>query len=97
MIVNKIHLGKSLYTNALIGGTQELSRNSGSIASGQWADLLTLDSSELAFYGSSENYLIAGYFMLRIRWLVMSGLQEGRWLWTNGTSSVIKLKNVTET
>ena len=32
-----------------------MSRNSGSIASGQWADLIALDYDALAFYGSSDD------------------------------------------
>ena len=52
------YLGKSLYTSALSGGVQALSRNSGSIASGQWADLLALDSDALALYGSSEDEIL---------------------------------------
>ena len=51
-------LGKSLYTSALSGGAQALCRNSGSIASGQWADLLTLDSDVLTFFGSSEDEIL---------------------------------------
>ena len=48
-------VGESLYKSTLVGGNQALSRNSGIIASGQWADLLTLDSDALASFGSSED------------------------------------------
>ena len=51
-------VGESLYKSTLVGGNQALSRNSGIIASGQWADLLTLDSDALAFFGSSEDEIL---------------------------------------
>ena len=87
MIVNKGHLGESLYTNALIGGAQALSRNSGSIASGQWTDLLTQDSGELALYDSSEDEILD-------RWIFCAKDSLVRDVWSAGRKMVVDGRHV---
>ena len=61
-------LGESLYKCAVRGGAQALSRNSGKIALGKWADLLTLDFTTSLFTDPPRMiFLIDGYFLQRIR------------------------------
>jgi len=80
-------LGKSLYINALSGGAQALSRNSGSIASGQWADLIALDSEALAFSGSSENEILD-------RWIFSADDSLVREVWSAGRQMVKEGRHV---
>jgi formimidoylglutamate deiminase len=75
-------LGQSLYTSTLSGGAQALSRNSGSIGSGQWADLLTLDSDALALYGSSEDEILD-------RWIFSADDSLVREVWSAGRQMVV--------
>ena len=75
-------LGQSLYTSALSGGAKALSRKSGSIASGQWADLLTLDSDALAFYGSSKDEILD-------RWIFSGDDSLVREVWSAGRQMVV--------
>ena len=75
-------LGQSLYTSTLSGGAQALSRNSGSIGSGQWADLLTLDSDALALYGSSEDEILD-------RWIFSGDDSLVREVWSAGRQMVV--------
>ena len=82
MTENLGSLGKSLYTSALRGGAQALSRNSGSIASGQWADLLALDSGALALYGSSEDEIL-------YRWIYSADDSLVREVWSAGRQMVL--------
>ena len=76
-------VGESLYTSTLIGGNQALSRNSGIIASGQWADLLTLDSDALAFLGSSEDEILD-------RWIFSANDSLVREVWSAGRLVVVE-------
>ena len=80
-------LGTSLYTSALTGGAQALSRNSGSIASGQWADLLTLDSDARALYGSSEDEILD-------RWIFSADDSLVREVWSAGRQMVVDGRHV---
>jgi len=80
-------LGQSLYTSTLSGGAQALSRNSGSIASGQWADLLTLDSDALALYGSSEDEILD-------RWIFSGDDSLVREVWSAGREMVVDGRHV---
>ncbi len=80
-------LGKSLYTSALSGGAQALSRNSGSIASGQWADLLALDSDTLALYGSSEDEILD-------RWIFSADDSLIREVWSAGRQMVVDGRHI---
>ena len=75
-------LGQSLYTSALSGGAKALSRKSGSIASGQWADLLTLDSDALSLYGSSEDEILD-------RWIFSGDDSLVREVWSAGRQMVM--------
>ena len=80
-------LGKSLYISALSGGAQALSRNSGSISSGQWADFLTLDSDNLAFFGSSEDEILD-------RWIFSAEDSLIRDVWSAGRQIVVEGRHV---
>ncbi len=80
-------LGKSIYTSALSGGAQALSRNSGNISSGQWADLLTLDSDVLAFFGSSEDEMLD-------RWIFSAEDSLIRDVWSAGRQIVVEGRHV---
>ena len=75
--------GESLYKSSLVGGNQALSRNSGIIASGQWADLLTLDSDALAFFGSSEDEILD-------RWIFSDNDSLVREVWSAGRQVVVE-------
>ena len=76
-------VGESLYKSTLVGGIQALSRNSGIIASGQWADLLTLDSDALAFLGSSEDEILD-------RWIFSANDSLVREVWSAGRQVVVE-------
>ena len=80
-------IGKSLYTSALSGGAQALSRNSGSIASGQWADLLTLNSDTLALYASSKDEILD-------RWIFTGDDSIVREVWSAGRQMVVDGRHV---
>ena len=80
-------LGTSLYTSALSGGSQALSRNSGSIASGQWADLVALDSDALSLYGSSDDEILD-------RWIFSSDDSLVREVWSAGRQMVVDGRHV---
>ena len=64
-----------------------MSRNSGSIASGQWADLLTLDSESLALYGSSEDEILD-------RWIFSGDDSLVREVWSAGRQMVVDGRHV---
>ena len=87
MTDNPGSLGHSLYTSALSGGAQALSRNSGSIASGKWADLLALDSDALALYGSSEDEILD-------RWIFTADDSLVREVWSAGRQVVVEGRHV---
>ncbi len=80
-------LGKSLYASVLSGGAQALSRNSGNIASGQWADLLALDSDALALYGSSEDEILD-------RWIFSADDSLVREVWSAGRQMVVDGRHI---
>jgi len=80
-------LGTSLYTSALRGGAQALSRNSGSIVHGQWADLLALDSDAIALYGSSEDDILD-------RWIFSADDSLVREVWSAGRQMVVDGRHV---
>ena len=87
MTDNPGSLGNSLYTSALSGGAQALSRNSGSIASGKWADLLALDSEDLALFGSSEDEILD-------RWIFSADDSLVREVWSAGRQMVVDGRHV---
>ena len=87
MTDNPGSLGNSLYTSALSGGAQALSRNSGSIASGKWADLLALDSEALALFGSSEDEILD-------RWIFSADDSLIREVWSAGRQMVVDGRHV---
>ena len=87
MTDNPGSLGHSLYTSALSGGSQALSRNSGSIASGKWADLLALDSEDLALFGSSEDEILD-------RWIFSADDSLVREVWSAGRHVVVEGRHV---
>ena len=80
-------VGKSLYKSALSGGAQGLARNSGSIASGQWADLLTLNSDALTLYGSSEDEILDS-------WIFSDDDSLIREVWSAGRQMVVEGRHV---
>ena len=80
-------IGKSLYISALSGGAQGLARNSGSIASGQWADLLTLNSDALTLYGSSEDEILDS-------WIFSADDSLIREVWSAGRQMVVEGSHV---
>ena len=80
-------LGQSLYTSTLRGGAKALSRNSGSIASGQWADLLTLDSDTLTLYCSSKDEILD-------RWIFSGDDSLVREVWSAGRQMVVDGRHV---
>ena len=80
-------IGKSLYISALSGGAQGLARNSGSIASGQWADLLTLHSDALTLYGSSEDEILDS-------WIFSADDSLIREVWSAGRQMVVEGRHV---
>ena len=51
-------VGRALYDDSLAGGAQALSRKSGSIVPGNWADLLTLDAEALTLSGCTEDEIL---------------------------------------
>ena len=51
-------VGHALYNDSLTGGAQALGRNSGSITSGNLADLLTLDAESMTFCGCTVDQLL---------------------------------------
>ena len=51
-------IGRALYNDSIVGGAQALGRKSGRIIPGYWADLLTLDSESLTFYGCTEDQIL---------------------------------------
>lgn len=56
-------VGRHLYEQALAGGARALGRESGALAPGLWADLLTLDADDLAFAARApERWLDAWLF-----------------------------------
>ena len=80
-------LGKSLYTSALSGGAQALSRNSGCIASGKWADLLAVNSEDLALFGSSEDEILD-------RWIFSADDSLVREVWSAGRQVVLDGRHI---
>ena len=64
-----------------------MSRNSGSIASGQWADLLALDSDALTMYGSSEDEIFD-------RWIFSADDSLVREVWSAGRQIVVDGRHV---
>ena len=80
-------LGTSLYKSALSGGAQALSRNSGSIASGKWADLLALDSEDLALFGSYEDEILD-------RWIFSADDSLVREVWSAGRQVVVEGRHI---
>ena len=87
MTGNPGSLGISLYTSALSGGAQALSRNSGCIASGKWADLLAVDSENLALFGSSEDEILD-------RWIFSANDSLVSEVWSAGRQAVVNGRHV---
>ena len=64
-----------------------MSRNSGSIASGKWADLLALDSDALTLYDSSEDEIFD-------RWIFSADDSLVREVWSAGRQMVVDGRHV---
>ena len=82
MTDNSGSTGKFLYTSTLSGGAQALSRNSGIIASGNWADLIALDSDSIALYGASKDEILD-------RWIFSADDSMVREVWSAGRQMVV--------
>ena len=80
-------VGNSLFKQALIGGAQALKRDSGSIAVGNWADLLTLDSEALNFWCCDEEDFLD-------RWIFSGDDQLVCEVWSAGRKMVVNGRHV---
>jgi formimidoylglutamate deiminase len=63
-------IGRRLYTDALVGGTQALGRAIGSIKSGQRADIVVLDAEHPDMAGSTDDLWLDKYIFVAGRRLV---------------------------
>ena len=75
-------VGLSLYKDALIGGCQALGRKSGSIAEGNWADLITLNSETLELFDCFEDEFLD-------RWIFTGNDSLVREVWSAGRLMVV--------
>lgn len=74
-------VGRSLYQRAAEGGARALGRDCGAISGGMLADLVTLDSTHVAFAGLSSDQLLDG-------WIFAAGENVVRDLWSAGRHTV---------
>ena len=77
-------VGRALYDGALAGGAQALARNSGGIAVGRWADLLTLDAEALPMWGCAEDEILDRWIFAGDDTLVCEVWSAGRAVVENG-------------
>ena len=82
MTNEKGSVGLSLYKEALKGGSQALGRKSGSIAEGNWADLITLDSEALTFFDCYDDEFLD-------RWIFSGDDSLVREVWSAGRLKVV--------
>ena len=74
-------VGRALYVDSLVGGTQALVRKSGSIVPGNWADLLMLDADALTLSGSTNDEILD-------RWIFSGADSLVREVWSAGRQMV---------
>lgn len=70
--------GRTLYDTALAGGMQALGRNGGSLAVGQWADMVALDADNPAILGLRGDRLLDGWIFAGDRHAVTDVWSAGR-------------------
>jgi len=87
MTIKKGSVGSSLYKDALIGGSQALCRESGSIVEGNLADLLTLDSEALELFGCLDNEFLD-------RWIFSGDDSLVKEVWSAGRLMVVEGKHI---
>ncbi|WP_420432197.1 formimidoylglutamate deiminase [Hyphobacterium sp.] len=73
--------GRALYDTALAGGAQALGRQTGAIAAGQWADLVSLDTDHPALTGKAGDAALDS-------WIFSSGRNCIRDVWSAGRRMV---------
>ncbi len=69
--------GRALYERALAGGSQALGRAAGSIAEGQWADLVALNGDDLTFAALNHDQFLDG-------WIFAAGNGVIKHVWSAG-------------
>lgn len=77
-------VGEALYQGALKGGAQALARESGAIQSGLWADLVAIDSDDIAFCGLSTEQFLDGWLFAADDRVVSDVWSAGRHCVQNG-------------
>ncbi|MBZ9653937.1 formimidoylglutamate deiminase [Phyllobacterium lublinensis] len=70
--------GRTLYDASLAGGAQALGRESGSLAPGQWADMIALDVENAALFGLEYDRLLDGWIFAGDRQAVSDVWSAGR-------------------
>ena len=60
LVVSEGSVGQSLYCGAARGGAQALGRGAGEIATGEWADLVAIDSHDPALCALKSTQLLNG-------------------------------------
>ena len=80
-------VGHALFNDSLVGGAQALGRKSGSITSGNWADLLTLDAESLTFCGCTEDQILD-------RWIFCGNDSLVREVWSAGRQMVVNGRHI---
>ena len=78
------HVTDDLYPRAVLGGAQALGRNAGSIAEGQLADLVVLDTDHPALVGRSGDDALSAWLFSGNRTPVRDVMVEGRWVVRDG-------------
>lgn len=71
-------VGESLYRRILAGGARALGRDSGALAAGNWADMLSLDAGALAFAGIAPAHRLDAWIFAADDRLVREVWSAGR-------------------
>lgn len=76
--------GRRLYATMLTGGAQAAGRNSGALAPGHWADMLTLDDRSIHFQGRSGDTILDSWIFAGDDRLISNVWSAGRHLVSEG-------------
>lgn len=78
MVGDQGSTGEAIYRSAAVGGAQALGRKSGTIAPGQWADLLAIDSQQPRLCALKKEQLLDGFIFASAGGVVTDLWSAGR-------------------
>jgi formimidoylglutamate deiminase len=77
---NEASVGRNLWQQAALGGAQSTNSNTGELAIGKQADLLVLNSKEVALFAHSDQHILDSLIFASQRNMVNDVMVNGRWV-----------------